>query len=90
MPEITPNTKIHFGFTFRGKRVRDLSDSDLQWFIKHADTDPAAAYIPAVLEVIAGRAANLKEFAQEDDLEKQADEILKNAGAGDLCRRPRR
>ena len=88
---ITVNTRIPFGqrgrFGSRGKRVRDLSDKLLRWIIDNGDRDPMAAFVPAAKEVLAGRAITGAVFQAEDDLEAQADAILRNAGCGKFCRR---
>ena len=90
---ITVNTKIPFGLAghggFRNKRVRDLTDKQLAWIVEHGNEDPMAAYVPAVKEVIAARAAGDLEMQAEDNLEAQADEYLRNHGFGALCKKGR-
>jgi hypothetical protein len=88
---ITPKSRINFGNRGRygsyGKRVCNLTDRMLHWIVDHADTDPMAQYAEAAREVLAGRAAGRREFGVEDDLEAQADALLRNAGCGKLARR---
>lgn len=86
MPEITENSVVPFRRgPNKGRRIRDVDDRTLAWMVEtYTDTD-FHLYAIVAAKVIEGRKAGAAQFAAEESLEAQADEILRRAGCGGLA-----
>jgi len=69
--------KMPFG-KYKGREIKHLPRSYLEWMVQHMEDKPdIVAEAKKALE-------DMKELQEQEDLERQADEILRRAGYRDL------
>ena len=91
MRAITQNSPVPFKTgPNRGRKILNCPDSVLVWMVKHYTDTDFHAYAMVAFAVLQDRKRKGREFQAEDDLDAQADEILRNAGCGGLAGRVKR
>jgi len=79
MAKITPNSKVTFG-KYRGRKLRDCDTGYLEWMVRKLGDGDLHAWAVAARQELDVRKKEKRQQARSEDLEKQADQILRDAG----------